>query len=122
MSTLDPSRVPPWAFAKKTINWTRGPGMAAAAADQRIDREDERDTTRIMLARLLMRQAQFLKHEVEPWVVADAARPLPDELRADAVSAAWSPNARSGLVGRALTADQQPPVDRKGKGEMDVGF
>lgn len=40
----------------------------------------ERDTARIMLARLLVRQANLLKHDVDPKIAADATRPLPDEL------------------------------------------
>jgi len=43
--------------------------------------EGERDAGRIMLARLLVRQAELLKHEVDPRVASDASRPLPDELR-----------------------------------------
>ena len=68
--------------------------MAATSPDRRMDSEVERDTGRIMLARLLVRQAEYLKHDVEPWIVADATRPLPDELRADATRAAGSAKAR----------------------------
>ena len=46
-----------------------------------LDYDSERDTARIMLARLLVRQADYLKHDVDPRIAADAARPLPDELR-----------------------------------------
>lgn len=57
--------------------------MTTTATDRFTFRDEgERDTGRIMLARLLVRQAEFLKHEVDPQVAADAARPLPEELRA----------------------------------------
>ena len=56
--------------------------MTTASADRFTFRDDrERETGRIMLARLLVRQAEYLKHDVDPQVAADAARPLPDELR-----------------------------------------
>ena len=56
--------------------------MTATAPERYVpDYDSERDTARIMLARLLVRQAEFLKHEVDPRIAADAARPLPDELR-----------------------------------------
>lgn len=54
--------------------------MTTAAADRYTFRDgDERETGRIMLARLLVRQAELLKHEVDPQVASDASRPLPDE-------------------------------------------
>jgi hypothetical protein len=40
----------------------------------------ERETARIMLARLLVHQARMLRHDIDPKVAADAARPLPAEL------------------------------------------
>ncbi len=56
--------------------------MTATAPERYVpDYDSERDTARIMLARLLVRQADFLKHEVDPRIAADAARPLPDEYR-----------------------------------------
>ena len=68
--------------------------MAATAPDRRTDSEQERDTARIMLARLLVRQAEFLEHDVEPWIMTDAARPLPDELRGGATGVTRSAKAR----------------------------
>lgn len=57
--------------------------MTASAPDRYApDYDSERATARIMLARLLVQQAEFLKHEVDPRIAADAARPLPEELRA----------------------------------------
>lgn len=44
--------------------------------------DTERQETRIRLARLLVRQAKLLKHDVDPSVLADAARPLPDDRQA----------------------------------------
>ena len=40
----------------------------------------EREQTRIMAARLLVRQAKLLKHAVDPDIDAVAQRPLPEEL------------------------------------------
>lgn len=39
--------------------------------------EDEADETRIRAARLLVRQAELLHHDVDPDIAADAQRPLP---------------------------------------------
>lgn len=56
--------------------------MTTTAADRYTFRDDdEREAGRIMLARLLVRQAELLKHEVDPQVASDASRPLPDERR-----------------------------------------
>ncbi len=56
--------------------------MTTTATGRYTFRHDsERDAGRIMLARLLVRQAELLKHEVDPRVASDASRPLPDELR-----------------------------------------
>ena len=55
--------------------------MTTTAADRYTFRDDEREAGRIMLARLLVRQAELLKHDVDPRVVSDASRPLPDERR-----------------------------------------
>ena len=40
----------------------------------------ERDQARIMAARLLVRQAKLLNHDVDPGIASDAQRPLPDDL------------------------------------------
>lgn len=56
--------------------------MTTTATDRYTFRDDdEREAGRIMLARLLVRQAELLKHEVDPRVASDASRPLPDEPR-----------------------------------------
>jgi hypothetical protein len=41
----------------------------------------EREQARVMAARLLVRQAKLLKHDVDPEIAAVAQRPLPDESR-----------------------------------------
>lgn len=56
--------------------------MTTAATD-RLPEDHDRDTGRIMLARLLVRQAKLLKHDVDPLIANDASRPLPDDLHAD---------------------------------------
>lgn len=54
--------------------------ITATAGTQFTFRDDaERDRTRTMAARLLVRQAKLLKHDVDPEVAADAQRPLPEE-------------------------------------------
>jgi len=42
--------------------------------------DEELDRTRIMAARLLVRQANLLKHDIDPDVAAVAQRSLPEEL------------------------------------------
>lgn len=55
--------------------------VTAATPARFTFRDDaERDTARIMLARLLVRQAKLLKHGIDPGVAAGAAQPLPDEV------------------------------------------
>ncbi|MDT0262503.1 hypothetical protein [Jatrophihabitans lederbergiae] len=56
--------------------------MTATATPSRFTFRDdaELETARTMLARLLVRQAKLLKHDVDPKVAADAGRPLPEEL------------------------------------------